>query len=108
MSRATEPDRDVRVWAGTTRGSPVSRAERGAFQPPTAEPDPGNAGAGRESPHGVSFTQPVPVEGVGGMKRKVYVEGSRPDLQVPFSEIELSGGEPPLRLYDSSGPGGDP
>jgi phosphomethylpyrimidine synthase len=42
------------------------------------------------------------------MKRKVYVEGSRPDVQVPFSEIALSGGEPALRLYDTSGPGSDP
>ena len=42
------------------------------------------------------------------MKRKVYVQGSRPDVRVPFSEIDLSGAEPPVRLYDTSGPGGDP
>src|SRR5438105_7886511 len=30
--------------------------------------------------------------------RKVYVEG------VPFREVPLSGGELPLRLYDTSGP----
>jgi len=42
------------------------------------------------------------------MKRKVYVEGSRPDVQVPFSEIELTGDNPAVRLYDTSGPGGDP
>jgi phosphomethylpyrimidine synthase len=42
------------------------------------------------------------------MKRKVYVEGSRPDVQVPFSEIELNGGNPAVRLYDTSGPGGAP
>src|ERR687895_292874 len=36
--------------------------------------------------------------------RKVYVTGSRPDLRVPMREIILSGGEPPLRLYDTSGP----
>jgi phosphomethylpyrimidine synthase len=41
------------------------------------------------------------------MKRKVYVEGSRPDVRVPFSEIALSGGEPALRLYDTAGPGSD-
>jgi phosphomethylpyrimidine synthase len=34
---------------------------------------------------------------------KVYVEGSR-SIRVPFREIALSGGEPPLRVYDSSGP----
>jgi phosphomethylpyrimidine synthase len=42
------------------------------------------------------------------MRRKVYVEGSRPDLRVPFAEVGLSGGNPPVRLYDTSGPGGDP
>jgi phosphomethylpyrimidine synthase len=39
--------------------------------------------------------------------RKVYVEG-RPGIRVPMREISLSGGEPPLRVYDTSGPlGGD-
>jgi phosphomethylpyrimidine synthase len=35
---------------------------------------------------------------------KVYLEGSR-DIRVPMREIALSGGEPPLRVYDTSGPG---
>ncbi|MGE4629100.1 MAG: phosphomethylpyrimidine synthase ThiC, partial [Pseudohongiellaceae bacterium] len=43
--------------------------------------------------------------------RKVYVEGSRPDLQVPIREITLTStqtesgveGNPPIRVYDSSG-----
>jgi len=35
---------------------------------------------------------------------KVYVEGSRPDIRVPFREVPLSGGDPPVRLYDTSGP----
>ena len=34
--------------------------------------------------------------------RKVYVEGER--VRVPMREITLSGGEPPLRVYDTSGP----
>jgi phosphomethylpyrimidine synthase len=34
--------------------------------------------------------------------RKVYVEGAH-DVRVPFREIALSGGEPPLRVYDTSG-----
>ncbi|HEX7049918.1 MAG TPA: phosphomethylpyrimidine synthase ThiC [Longimicrobiales bacterium] len=39
--------------------------------------------------------------------RKVYVEG-RHGVRVPMREITLSGGEPPLRVYDTSGPrGGD-
>ncbi|MFX3623235.1 MAG: phosphomethylpyrimidine synthase ThiC [Ectobacillus sp.] len=44
--------------------------------------------------------------------KKVYVQGSRPDIQVPMREIELSPttgsfGEkenPPVRVYDTSGP----
>ncbi|HEX6644798.1 MAG TPA: phosphomethylpyrimidine synthase ThiC [Gemmatimonadales bacterium] len=40
--------------------------------------------------------------------RKVHVDGPR-GIRVPFREVTLSGGEPPLRLYDSSGPqGSDP
>jgi phosphomethylpyrimidine synthase len=48
--------------------------------------------------------------------RKIYVTGSRPDLRVPMREISLAdtptefGGEknPPLRVYDTSGPYTDP
>ena len=32
---------------------------------------------------------------------KVYVEGPR-GIRVPMREIALSGGEPPLRVYDTS------
>ena len=35
--------------------------------------------------------------------RKVSVEGSR-GIQVPMREIQLTGGETPLRVYDTSGP----
>jgi phosphomethylpyrimidine synthase len=35
--------------------------------------------------------------------RKVFVEGTR-GIRVPFREIHLTGGEPPLRVYDTSGP----
>jgi phosphomethylpyrimidine synthase len=35
--------------------------------------------------------------------RKVWVEGSR-GIRVPMREIHLTGGEPPLRVYDTSGP----
>jgi len=42
------------------------------------------------------------------MRRKVYVEGSRPEIRVPFAEVELSDGNAPFRLYDTSGPGSDP
>ena len=48
--------------------------------------------------------------------RKVYVTGNRPDIRVPFREISLSdtpsafGAEknPPVMVYDTSGPYTDP
>nr|WP_111642985.1 phosphomethylpyrimidine synthase ThiC [Marinimicrobium alkaliphilum] len=48
--------------------------------------------------------------------QKIYVQGSRPDMQVPMREISLDdtstdfGGEknPPVRVYDTSGPYTDP
>ncbi len=52
-----------------------------------------------------------------GSRRKVYVEGIRAGVRVPFVEVDLSdspgrGGSaeanPPVRLYDTSGPGSDP
>ncbi|WP_081411787.1 phosphomethylpyrimidine synthase ThiC [Alicyclobacillus herbarius] len=64
-------------------------------------------------------TPSLPASGYGECfpnSRKVYVTGSRPDIRVPFREIVLSPttgrfGEqenPPLRVYDTSGPYGDP
>ena len=38
--------------------------------------------------------------------QKVYVE-SRENVRVPMREISLAGGEPPLRVYDTSGPEGE-
>src|SRR5213596_42986 len=35
--------------------------------------------------------------------RKIYLAGSRSDIHVPMREVALSGGEPPLVLYDTSG-----
>ncbi|HEY6793742.1 MAG TPA: phosphomethylpyrimidine synthase ThiC [Kineosporiaceae bacterium] len=37
-------------------------------------------------------------------RRKVYES----ELQVPFAEVTLAGDRPPVRLYDTSGPGSDP
>src|SRR2546425_6756536 len=34
---------------------------------------------------------------------KIHVDGSQ-GVRVPMREIALSGGEPPLRVYDTSGP----
>ncbi|HJS48435.1 MAG TPA: hypothetical protein VJ773_10655, partial [Gemmatimonadales bacterium] len=36
---------------------------------------------------------------------RVHVEGPH-GIRVPMREIALSGGEPPLRVYDTSGPQG--
>jgi len=57
-----------------------------------------------------AVTQPFP------NSRKVYVQGSRPELRVPMREVTLTpthssqGGEenPPVFLYDTSGPYTDP
>ncbi|MBI3030186.1 MAG: phosphomethylpyrimidine synthase ThiC [Candidatus Rokubacteria bacterium] len=40
--------------------------------------------------------------------RKTYITGAHPDVRVPMREIALSEGNPPLRLYDTSGPYTDP
>ncbi|MPZ27943.1 MAG: phosphomethylpyrimidine synthase ThiC [Micromonosporaceae bacterium] len=41
-------------------------------------------------------------------RRKVYVEGSRTGIRVPFAEVDLTGDNPPVRLYDTAGPGSEP
>ncbi|MCC5834274.1 MAG: phosphomethylpyrimidine synthase, partial [Opitutales bacterium] len=49
--------------------------------------------------------------------KRVYIEGTRPDIRVPMREIELSQtrtpdgsleDNEPVRVYDTSGPWGDP
>jgi phosphomethylpyrimidine synthase len=40
--------------------------------------------------------------------KKIYLTGSRPDIRVPFREIELSGGRGTHRVYDTSGAYTDP
>jgi phosphomethylpyrimidine synthase len=58
----------------------------------------------------------APARAAQNSSRRIYVEGSRPDLQVPFREVAQAAthgvrGETPnaaLRLYDTSGPHGDP
>ena len=39
---------------------------------------------------------------------RVWVDGSRPDLRVPMREIHLAGDNPPITVYDPSGPYTDP
>jgi len=64
----------------------------GRPRPPASSPRPDQA-------------QPSGYRDVFPNSTKVYVEGSR-DVRVPMREIALSGGEPPLRVYDTSGPQG--
>jgi phosphomethylpyrimidine synthase len=40
--------------------------------------------------------------------RKIYLEGSQENIRVPFKEVRLESPNPPLRLYDTSGPYTDP
>ncbi len=47
---------------------------------------------------------PADLAGAFPNSRKVFVEGPR--TRVPMREVSLSGGEPPIRLYDTSGPQG--
>src|ERR1700741_2650585 len=62
-------------------------------------------------PHMPEPRPPAPSAGDYGdafpSARKVYVDGHH-GLRVPMRESALPGGEPPLRVYDTSGPlGGD-
>src|SRR5262249_40047191 len=53
----------------------------------------------------------MPAEGglmTASASRKIYVDGTRAGIRVPMREITLSGGNTPLRLYDTSGPYTDP
>lgn len=40
--------------------------------------------------------------------KKIYVQGSRPDIQVPMRQIALTSGREPLVVYDTSGSYTDP
>jgi phosphomethylpyrimidine synthase len=60
-----------------------------------------------------STSKANPATGSSRASRKVYVAGTRPDIRVPFREVSLSVSpgdvaNPPVRLYDTSGPESDP
>ncbi|KGE77605.1 phosphomethylpyrimidine synthase ThiC [Halomonas salina] len=71
-----------------------------------------------KTPHFLNESARVDAAAVAPLpgSRKVFVEGSRPDIRVPFREIGLSptktsGADeenPPLLVYDTSGPYTDP
>jgi phosphomethylpyrimidine synthase len=58
----------------------------------------------------------APARPANNASRRVYVDGSRTDLRVPFREVSQAAthgtrgdvANPALRLYDTSGPHGDP
>ena len=54
--------------------------------------------------------QPQPAITTGALpaSSKVYITGTLHDIRVPMRRIELSGGEPALTVYDTSGPYTDP
>ena len=60
-----------------------------------------NEPAAREDEHSPEYGDNFP------RSRKVYQEGPF-GVRVPFREISLSGSQPPLRVYDPSGPAGHP
>ncbi len=72
-------------------------------------------------PSAVPLSTPPPAganpDRVGAAARRIYLAGSRPDLRVPMREIALQSSRDldgrllanePVRVYDTSGPWGDP
>ncbi|HWL06700.1 MAG TPA: phosphomethylpyrimidine synthase, partial [Xanthobacteraceae bacterium] len=59
--------------------------------------------------HDPKLAIPAVTTGALPASRKVHMQpDAAPDLRVPLREIALSGGEPPLPVYDTSGPYTDP
>ena len=65
----------------------------------TRTPQPTKRAQPADPSSGSSFAESFP------HSTKVYIEGPG-NVRVPMREISLSGGEPPLRVYDTSGPQG--
>jgi phosphomethylpyrimidine synthase len=65
----------------------------------TRTPQPTKRAQPADPSSGSSFAESFP------NSTKVYIEGPG-NVRVPMREISLSGGEPPLRVYDTSGPQG--
>ena len=58
----------------------------------------------RHHAHPFNGDRSSPLESIPTGSRKVYVADG--DLRVPFREVTLGGDQPPVRLYDTSGPQG--
>jgi phosphomethylpyrimidine synthase len=64
------------------------------------------ASVGAASDQAAATPSPAPSGDYGEhfpASHRVYVDGAH-GIRVPFREIHLSGGEPPLRVYDTAGP----
>jgi phosphomethylpyrimidine synthase len=91
--------------AGTGNGHKLAvlEAERGALPGHDA-----GAGGGGSRSRKVDASPPLstlrPLEQDLPASRKVYLEDGH--VRVPVREIEVSGGHPPVRVYDSTGPEG--
>src|SRR5882672_9905778 len=100
----------------------MNRAEIAGLCASPFEPDPAHTGGGRDGRTNSSAANP-PVNGGTAMNKQIRnaapsndtitrgpLPGSRKvhvavnGVNVPFREVPLSGGEPPVRLYDTSGP----
>ena len=69
----------------------------------------GNAPANQEpAPVQEPAQEMDPAPGPEPAREKVYVAGPRPDVRVPFTQVNLTAPEPPFLLYDTSGPGSNP
>src|SRR5688572_4497806 len=84
---------------------------RGGNRPRPVEPDPAETGVGKERgmPDIPTRTDPRVTTGPIRGSRKIHVEG-RDGVRVAMRAVDLepSSGEPPLVLYDTSGPYTDP
>ncbi len=61
--------------------------------------------------------KPTKIENTLPNSRRIYIDGQRPGVRVPFREVDQNAtrnfdntleANPPVRVYDSSGPWGDP
>ena len=61
-----------------------------------------------ENTNGNAPNQEISLPSDKPAREKVYVTGERPDVRVPFTQVNLTEPEPPFLLYDTSGPGSNP
>src|SRR5688572_21224652 len=75
---------------------------RGVHRHATPEPDPGNAGGGKQMT--TKTNGPIALAALPEHPKSTRVHVEQGGLSVPFRRIELAGGNPPLDVYDTAGP----